>query len=143
LYRSKSRDKINLKEASDRVQTHVDFAEISISDELNTRILESTEHDLTIPDLRNVLIMHTVTLNGITAISLIDSGAQEDFVDTNIVLAYNMATTTTSDKRCVNLANGTRQDASATPRDARMVMATRPEEGSLRFEDTINPTSQL
>jgi hypothetical protein len=51
-----------------------------------------------------------------------------------------MATTTTSDKRYVSLANGTRQDASATLRDARMVMTTRPEEGSQRFEDTINPT---
>jgi hypothetical protein len=81
-----------------------------------------------------------VTLNGITAIASIDSGAQEDFVDTNFVLAYNMATTITSDERYVSLANGTRQDASATLRDARMVMTTRPEEGSLRFEDTINPT---
>jgi hypothetical protein len=51
-----------------------------------------------------------------------------------------MATTTTLLKRHVSLTNGTRQDASATLRDARMVMTTRPEEGYLRFEDTISPT---
>jgi hypothetical protein len=50
-----------------------------------------------------------------------------------------MTTITTSLKRYVSLANGTRQDASATLRDARMVMTTRPEEGHLRFENTISP----
>jgi hypothetical protein len=122
------------------VQKHVDFVEISNHDQPGIHILESLEHDLTIPHLRNVLITHIVTLNEISATALIDSGAQEDFVDTKFVLAYNMATTTTSLKRYVSLANGTRQDVSATLRDARMVMTTRPEEGSLRFEDTISPT---
>jgi hypothetical protein len=51
-----------------------------------------------------------------------------------------MATTTTSLKRYVSLANGARQDASATLMNATMVMATRPEQGNLTFEDTINPS---
>ncbi len=55
--------------------------------------------DLTIPDLSNVLITHKVLINGIQATALIDSGAQEDFVDTHFVLAYNMPTTTSSHKR--------------------------------------------
>jgi hypothetical protein len=81
-----------------------------------------------------------VILNGISATALIESGAQEDFVDTNSVLAYNMATTTTSLKRYVSLANGTRHDASATLIYVRMAMTTRPEEGNPIFEDTISPT---
>jgi hypothetical protein len=81
-----------------------------------------------------------VILYGISAAALIDSGALDDFVDTNFVLAYNMVTTTTSLKRYVSLANGTRRDASATLIDTRMVMTTRPEEGYLIFEDTISPT---
>ena len=36
---------------------------------------------LTIPDLSNVFITYKVLINGIEAIALIDSGAQEDFVD--------------------------------------------------------------
>jgi hypothetical protein len=96
------------------VQKHVDFTEISYHDQPGIHILESSEHDLTIPDLRNVPITQTVTLNGITAIASIDPGAQADFVDTNFVQAYNMATTTTWDKHYVSLANGTRHDASAT-----------------------------
>ena len=63
---------------------------------------------LTIPDLSNVLITYKVLINGIGAIALIDSGAQEGFVDTNYVVAYNMPTTSTSRKRYVSLANGTR-----------------------------------
>jgi hypothetical protein len=106
----------------------------SIRNQPGIHNIESPEQDLTIPDLRNVLITHTVTLNGISATALIDSGAQEDFIDTNFVLAYNMATTTTSCRRYVSLANGTRQDAGATLRDARMIMTTRPEEGYLQFE---------
>jgi hypothetical protein len=96
--------------------------------------------DLTIPDLSNVLITHKVPINGIQATALIDSGAQEDFVDTHFVLAYNMPTSTSSHKRYVSLANGTRQDASATLTNATMVMTARPEEGSHLFEDIINPT---
>ncbi len=95
---------------------------------------------LTIPDLSNVLITYKVLINGIEATALIDSGAQEDFVDTNFVLAYNMATTSSSHKRYVSLANGTRQDASATLTNATMVMTPIPGEGSHLFEDTINPT---
>jgi hypothetical protein len=51
-----------------------------------------------------------------------------------------MVTTTTSLKRYVSLANVVPQDASATLMDVIMVMTTRPEEGTLTFEDTINPT---
>jgi hypothetical protein len=120
------------------VQKHVDFVDTSIHNQPGIYNKESSEQDLTIPDLRNVLITHTVTLNGISATALTDSGAQEDFVDTYFVLAYNLATTTTSLKRYVSLANGTR--LRATLRDSRMVMTTRPEEGHLRFEDTISPT---
>jgi hypothetical protein len=43
--------------------------------------------DFTIPDLCNLLITHKVLINGIQATTLIDSGAQEDFVDTHFVLA--------------------------------------------------------
>jgi hypothetical protein len=121
------------------VQNHVDFVDTSIHNQPGIHNIESSEQDLTIPDLQNVLITHTLTFNGISATALIDSGALEYFVDTNFVLAYNMATSTTSLKRHVSLANGTRQDAGATLRDARMIMNTRPEEGHLRFED-ISPT---
>jgi hypothetical protein len=51
-----------------------------------------------------------------------------------------MPTTTSSHKRYISLANGTRQDASATLTNATMVMTSRPEEGSHLFEDIINPT---
>ena len=61
-------------------------------------------------------------------------------MDTNYVVAYNMPTTSTSRKRCVSLANGSRQDASATLTNATMVMTPIPGEGSHLFEDTINPT---
>jgi hypothetical protein len=124
------------------VQKRVDFVNTSTCTTHHPGIhnIESPEQDLTIPDLRSVLITHTVILNGISATALIDSGAQEDFVDTNFVLAYNMATTTTSLIRYVSLANGTRHDASATLIDARKVMTTRPEVGNLIVEDTISPT---
>jgi hypothetical protein len=51
-----------------------------------------------------------------------------------------MPTTSSSHKRCVSLANGAGQDASATLTNATMVMTSRPEEGSHMFEYTINPT---
>jgi hypothetical protein len=95
---------------------------------------------LTIPDLSNVLITYKVLVNGIDAIALIDSGAQEDFVDTNYVVAYNMPTSSTSRKRFVSLANGSRQDASATLTNATMVMTPIPGKGYHLFEDHINPT---
>jgi hypothetical protein len=41
--------------------------------------------NLTIPDLSNVLINHKVMINEIQATALIDSRAQEDFVDTHFV----------------------------------------------------------
>jgi hypothetical protein len=77
------------------VQKHVYFVNTSIRTTHHPGIhnIESPEKDLTIPDLRNVLITHTVILNGISGTALIDSGAQEEFVDTNFVLAYNMART--------------------------------------------------
>jgi hypothetical protein len=96
--------------------------------------------DLIIPDLSNVLITHKVLINGIQATTLIDSGAQENFVDTHFVLAYNMPSSTSSHQRYVSLANSTRQDASATLTYATMVLTARPEEGSHLFEDIINPT---
>jgi hypothetical protein len=74
-----------------------------------------------------------VILNIISATALFDSYAQEDFVDKNFVLAYNMATTTTSLKRYISLANGSQQDASATLMDTTMVMTTRLDEGTLNF----------
>jgi hypothetical protein len=119
-------NKIYLKKHPIMVQKHVDFVNTSIRTTHHPGIhnIASPEQDLTIPDLRNVLITHTVILNGISATALIDSGAQEDFVDTNFVLAYNMATTTTLHKRYVSLANGARQDASATLMDATMVITT-------------------
>jgi hypothetical protein len=107
------------------VQKHVDFVYTSrTTHHPGIHNIESPEKDLTIPDLRNVFITHTVILNGISATASIDSGAQEDFVDTNFALVYNMATTTTTLKSYVSLANGARHDASATLMDATMVMTT-------------------
>jgi hypothetical protein len=61
-------------------------------------------------------------------------------VDTNFVLAYNMQTTTSHPRRYVSLANGGRQDASATLTNATLVMTPIPDEGTHLFEDIINPT---
>jgi hypothetical protein len=88
-----------LKQHPIMVQKHVNFMDTSSHNQPGIHNKESPEQDLTIPDLRNVLITHTMTLNGISDTALIDSRAQEDFVDTKFVLAYNMATTTTSLKR--------------------------------------------
>jgi hypothetical protein len=118
------RIKSTLKEHPIMVKNHVDFVSTSIHNQPGIHNIESPEQDLTIPDLHNVIITHTLTLNGILATALINSGALEDFVDTNFIIAYNMATNTTSPKPNVSLANGTRQDASATLRDDRKVMTT-------------------
>jgi hypothetical protein len=87
------RIKSTLKMHPIMVQKHVDFVETSNHNQPGIHNIESSEQDLTLPDLRNVLITHTATLNGISAMALIHLGAQADFVDTNFVLARAAANT--------------------------------------------------
>ncbi len=69
-----------------------------------------------LPDLSNVLITYTMNINGTTAVALLDTGAQKDFLNKRFTDRHKVKTVKTSDMY-VRMANGSRQDASHIARD--------------------------
>jgi hypothetical protein len=71
----------------------------------------STDDILQMPDLSNVLITYKVSINGGTATALLDTGAQQDFINKAFTDRHKLHTVKTSNQY-VRMANGLRQDAS-------------------------------
>jgi hypothetical protein len=73
----------------------------------------SIDDTLQMPDLSNVLITYKVSINGVMATALLDTGAQKDFINKAFTDRHKLRTIKTSNQY-VCMANGLRQEASHT-----------------------------